>query len=243
MFSRFKALVAGLQVLKKSHTTSDHVKKILRSLPAKWRPKVTAIQEAKDLDTLSLEGLISSLMSHEIELASDEPQKRTKSLALPATSGPSKALKAEVVESETEESSADDQEEGSDDDVFALLTRKFQKWARRKPRYSGKSSGSKGSGYRSSGNKDKKDDSKNCFNCNKPGHFIADCPDLSTKGKGRKSTFKNKAKKSLLATWEDLDKLSDDEAEDAEANLALIANSYVPENSEYLDSYSYLGSG
>jgi hypothetical protein len=51
------------------------VKKILRSLPAKWRPKVTAIQEAKDLDTLSLEGLISSLMSHEIELASDEPQK------------------------------------------------------------------------------------------------------------------------------------------------------------------------
>jgi hypothetical protein len=151
-------------------------------------------------------------MSHEIELSSDEPQKRMKSLALPATSGPSKALKAKVVEFETEESYADDQEEGSDDDVFALLTKRFQKWARRK-----------GSSYRSSGNKDKKDDSKNCFNCNKPGHFIADCPDLSTKGKGRKSTFKNKAKKSLLATWEDLDKLSDDEAEDAEANLALMA--------------------
>jgi hypothetical protein len=67
MFSRFKVLVAGLKVLKKSYTTSDHVKKILRSLPAKWRPKVTAIQEAKNLDTLSLEGLISSLMSREIE--------------------------------------------------------------------------------------------------------------------------------------------------------------------------------
>jgi hypothetical protein len=160
-----------------------------------------------------------------------------------ATSGSSKALKAKVVESEAEESSADDQEEGSDDDVFALLTKKFQKWTKRKTRHSGRSSGSKGSGYRSSGNKDKKDDSKSCFNCHKPGHFIADCPELSTKGKGSKSTFKNKVKKSLLATWEDLDKLSDDEAEDAEANLALIANSYVPENSEYLDSYSYLGSG
>ena len=152
MFSRFKVLVAGLKVLKRSYTTSDHVKKILRSLPAKWRPKVTAIQEAKDLDTLSLEVLISSLLSHEIELASDEPQKKMKSLALPATSGSSKALKAKVTESEAEESSADDQEEGSDDDVFALLTKKFQKWTKRKTRHSGRSSGSKGSGYRGSGN-------------------------------------------------------------------------------------------
>jgi hypothetical protein len=44
MYSRFKVLVAGLQVLKRSYTTSDHVKKILRSLPSRWRPKVTAIQ-------------------------------------------------------------------------------------------------------------------------------------------------------------------------------------------------------
>ncbi|MCI18691.1 aspartyl-tRNA synthetase [Trifolium medium] len=54
MFARFQTLVSRLQVLKKSYTTSDHVKKILRSLPSKWRPKVTAIQEVKDLMTLSL---------------------------------------------------------------------------------------------------------------------------------------------------------------------------------------------
>ncbi|WJX25131.1 hypothetical protein P8452_14201 [Trifolium repens] len=35
MYSRFKILVAGLQVLKKSYTTSDHVRKILRSLPSR----------------------------------------------------------------------------------------------------------------------------------------------------------------------------------------------------------------
>jgi hypothetical protein len=38
MFSRFQTLVSGLQVLKKSYTSSNHVKRILRSLPAKWRP-------------------------------------------------------------------------------------------------------------------------------------------------------------------------------------------------------------
>jgi hypothetical protein len=120
MYFRFKVLVVGLQVLKRSYTTFDHVKKILRSLPSRWRPKVTAIQEAKDLDTLGLEELISSLMSHEIELSSDEPQKKLKSVALPSTSISSKALKAKVVESDADESSVDDQEDGSDDDVFAL---------------------------------------------------------------------------------------------------------------------------
>jgi len=66
MFSRFQILVSGLQVLKKSYTTADHVKKILRSLPVKWRPKVTAIEEARDLNALSLENLISSLNCHEL---------------------------------------------------------------------------------------------------------------------------------------------------------------------------------
>jgi len=55
MYSRFQALVSGLQILKKSYVASDHVNKIIRSLPAKSRPKVTAIEEAKDLNTLSVE--------------------------------------------------------------------------------------------------------------------------------------------------------------------------------------------
>jgi hypothetical protein len=53
MFSRFQILVSGLQVLDKSYTEADHVRKVLRSLPPKWRPKVTAFQESKDLDTVS----------------------------------------------------------------------------------------------------------------------------------------------------------------------------------------------
>ncbi|MCI58753.1 aspartyl-tRNA synthetase, partial [Trifolium medium] len=76
MYSRFKILVSGLLVLKKSYTTSDHVRKILRSLPVRWRPKVTAIQEAKNLTTLILEELMSSLISHEMELIADEPQRK-----------------------------------------------------------------------------------------------------------------------------------------------------------------------
>ncbi|WJX12733.1 hypothetical protein P8452_03195 [Trifolium repens] len=230
MYSRFKILVAGLQVLKRSYTTSDHVRKILRSLPSRWRPKVTAIQEAKDLDKLGLEELISSLMSHEIELSSDDPQKKLKSVALPSILVSSKALKAKVVESEAEESSIDNQEEGSDDDFFALLSKNFQKWSLRK----GKNFQGRGSGSRNNTSKEKKDDTKNCFNCHKPGHFMADCPELNSKGKGRKSTIKNKAKKSLMATWEDINELSEDE-DSEEANLALMA---IGESDDEKDSES-----
>jgi len=61
MYSRFQTLVYGLQILKKSYVASDHVSKILRSLPSRWRAKVTAIEEPKDLNTLSVEDLVSSL--------------------------------------------------------------------------------------------------------------------------------------------------------------------------------------
>ena len=59
--------------MKKRYVASDHVKKILRSLPSRWRPKVTAIEEAKDLNTLSIEDLISSLKCHEIGMNEHEP--------------------------------------------------------------------------------------------------------------------------------------------------------------------------
>ena len=60
MYSRFQTLVSRLQILKKSYVASDHVSKILRSLPSGWRPKVTAIEEAKDLNTLRLK-ILSAL--------------------------------------------------------------------------------------------------------------------------------------------------------------------------------------
>jgi len=54
MFSRFQTLVIGLHILKKSYSYVDHVNKILRILSAKWRFKVTAIEEARYLNTHSI---------------------------------------------------------------------------------------------------------------------------------------------------------------------------------------------
>src|SRR3954464_12184406 len=64
MFSRFQTLTAGLRVLDKGYTKADHVKKIIRSLPRRWGPMVTAFKIAKNLNEVSLEELISALRSH-----------------------------------------------------------------------------------------------------------------------------------------------------------------------------------
>lgn len=49
----------------KTYSNIHLVLKILRLLPKSLEPKVTAIEEAKDLKTLSLEHLLGSLTTHE----------------------------------------------------------------------------------------------------------------------------------------------------------------------------------
>ncbi|KAK2352348.1 gag-protease polyprotein [Trifolium repens] len=235
MFSRFQILVFGLQVLDKSYTEADHVRKVLRSLPPKWRPKVTAFQEAKDLDEVTLENLISSLKSHEMELITDESTKKLKGIAL-SSKGSSKALKTKVIESE-DEASEEGNEVGSDDEEeMVLMATRVSQWAKQSKKYAGKFGGSS---KRLSTVKDKKEDQSKCLKCNKPGHFIADCPEnksRSSKKSSSKERYKSKVKKSFLATWEDLDKDSNSYG-DEEANLALMATTFDREDSE-AGSYS-----
>src|ERR1044072_5306056 len=117
MFSRFQMLIARMRILDKGYSTSDHVKKIIRSLPAKWRPMVTALKMARDLNKISLEELISSLRSHEIKLQEDEPRRKVKSVAFKSNSRKAKALQAE------EESEAF--EESSEEDELSLISRRI----------------------------------------------------------------------------------------------------------------------
>ena len=66
MYTRFTDVVNNLRVLGKSFSNFDLVSKILRSLPKRWDPKITAIQETKDFNIFPLEELIGSLMTYEM---------------------------------------------------------------------------------------------------------------------------------------------------------------------------------
>ncbi|MQM03582.1 hypothetical protein Taro_036367 [Colocasia esculenta] len=68
MYNRFTNITNGLTSRDKTYQMGDMVRKILRSLPASWTLKVTAIEEANDLKIMSLKKLIGFLMAHEINM-------------------------------------------------------------------------------------------------------------------------------------------------------------------------------
>ncbi|GAV84162.1 UBN2 domain-containing protein [Cephalotus follicularis] len=81
MFTRFTNIINALQSLDKTFSNSELVRKILRCLPRSWMPKVTAIEEAKNLSILPLEDLLGSLMTYELTMqkgVKDEKKESTK---------------------------------------------------------------------------------------------------------------------------------------------------------------------
>ncbi|GJY79465.1 copia protein [Tanacetum coccineum] len=88
-FSRFNTIITSLKALDESFLSSNHVRKFLRALPSKWRPKVTTIEESKDLSKLSLDELGGNLKVYEVVLEKDlesakNKKEKYKSLALKA---------------------------------------------------------------------------------------------------------------------------------------------------------------
>ncbi|KAI5436385.1 hypothetical protein KIW84_022748 [Lathyrus oleraceus] len=71
--THFESFTPNYEVVDKGYSTTDHVKKIISSLPVRWRPMVISLKLSKDLNNISLEELVSSLRNHEIELEEDEP--------------------------------------------------------------------------------------------------------------------------------------------------------------------------
>ena len=117
MFTRFTDITNNLKSLGKSYTNEEMVRKILRCLPKnKWGPKVTAIEEAQNLKTLTLDDLLGKLMTHEIHLEEDEQEKETqfkKGVAF-------KTGSEDAIPSEDESSE-------EDEDTMAMIARGLKK--------------------------------------------------------------------------------------------------------------------
>ena len=152
----------------------------------------------------------------------------------------SKALKA--LESEEESTSGDSEEDPEIVQKMAILSNKLQYLAKKNKKFLS----------RNSSHKSSRREEKGCFNCKKTGHFIAECPDLpkdKTKHKSKKpifksNKFKKQIKKSLMASWEDLDNESESEEEEAEdeAKIAMALVATIKNENESSDAESYTDS-
>ncbi|KAH9672866.1 hypothetical protein KPL70_017899 [Citrus sinensis] len=151
--SRFTDIVNTLGALGKTFSNSEKVKKIIKSLPKKWRPKRTAIEEAKDLNVLPIDDLIGSLISYEEDLTAEKGHEEKKKNI---------ALKASKRES--------DEENEMDDAELAMLARRFRKF------YKKNNEQRKFRGYK---NKNEKKEPITYYECKKPGHIRPECPLLN----------------------------------------------------------------
>ncbi|CAL8168366.1 unnamed protein product [Prunus armeniaca] len=181
------------------------VKKILRSLPPRFSPKITAIEEIRDLNTLKVRELIGSLQTYEMKHLAP---KKNKSVAL------------KVVDNEDGEH----QSEEFNGEEFAYLSRQFKKFFKYQnsrshdsKNHSGINSKIKHGDYTDGNLKSRRftekkttKDRVKCYECEGYGHISTECANTQKKQNGKA--------KALNVTWSD----SDSESESEENTIALI---------------------
>jgi hypothetical protein len=75
-FLRVEELVNAMKGLGEKIEDVFLVQKILRSLPNRFNPKVSAIEELNDLKTLSIYQLLGTLTAYEMRISKDKPTSR-----------------------------------------------------------------------------------------------------------------------------------------------------------------------
>ncbi|GJY34742.1 retrovirus-related pol polyprotein from transposon TNT 1-94 [Tanacetum coccineum] len=123
-FDGFNTIITSLKALDEGYSSKNYARKFLRALHPKWRAKVTAIEESKDLTSLSLDELIDNLKVHEMITKKDSKIVKAK------VERKSLALKAKKESSDEECLTF-----GSEDEEYAMAVRDFKKFFKRRGRF------------------------------------------------------------------------------------------------------------
>ncbi|GJX38458.1 zf-CCHC domain-containing protein [Tanacetum coccineum] len=200
--------------------SKNYVRKFLRALQLKWRAKVTAIEESKDLTSLSLDELIRNLKVYEVIIKKEFEMvkgKREQNRSLP--------LKAKK-ESSDEDSLTSD----SEDEEYAMAVRDFKKFFKRRGRFVRQPQDERKSSQR---NKDDKNDKieRKCIKCGDPNHLIGECPKLLRKYNQR--AF-------IRGSWSNSDEEVEEKTKDEKCLMAKASNEVFSETEFFSNDLSSL---
>ncbi|GKF71441.1 zf-CCHC domain-containing protein, partial [Tanacetum coccineum] len=165
-FARFNTIITCLKALDEGYSSMNYVRKFLRALHPKWREKVTAIEESKDLTSLYLDELVGNLKVHEMIIKKDSEIVKVK------VERKSLALKAKKESSDEECTTSK-----SEDEEYCMAVRDFKKFFKRRGRFVRQPRNDKKTFQRIHDDKNDKSDRK-CFKCGDPNHLIGECPKL-----------------------------------------------------------------
>jgi hypothetical protein len=192
------------------------VQKVLRSLPMRFNPKISALEEISDLNSISMDELHGMFTAYEMRTEQESPD--VKEAAFKA----SKRSKQKKKEQEEYSSSSDVSE---DDEEVANFVKRLNKGTN--GRYRGKLP-------------------LICFNCDGIGHFANKCPHKKKRNdegysKGRQ-TYKGKRTtkkffKKNFCTKEDISSSDEDEVSDSETRRVLFMAVEDSDKEESEESY------
>ncbi|GJW67391.1 zf-CCHC domain-containing protein [Tanacetum coccineum] len=216
-FARFNTIITSLKALDEGYSSKNYVRKFLRALHPKWRAKVTAIEESKDLTSLSLDELIGNLKVHEMIIKKDSEIVKAK------VERKSLALKAKKESSDEECSTS-----GSEDEEYAMAVRDFKKFFKRRGRFVRQPRNDKKTFQRSRDDKNGKSERK-CFRCGDPNHLIGECP----------KPPRDKNQRAFVGgSWSDSGEEDDEKIQDETCLVAQAPNEVCSESSYFSDENS-----
>ncbi|GJU39315.1 zf-CCHC domain-containing protein [Tanacetum coccineum] len=219
-FTKFNTIITSLKALDEGFSSKNCVRKFLRALHPKWRAKVTAIEESKNLTTLPLDELIGNLKVYEEVIKKDfetvkGKKEQSRSLAL--------KVKKEVSD---EDSSSSD----SEDEEYAMAVKEFKKFFKRRGRFVRQPRGDRKTFQRSRNDGYGKSERK-CFRCGDPNHLIGECS---------KPPKNNDQRAFIGGSWSDSDEDEEEKTKDEKCLMAKASNEVLSETEYFSDNQSSL---
>ncbi|XP_073138732.1 uncharacterized protein [Henckelia pumila] len=213
---RVSIIVIELNGLGKTYPNRKVILKVIRGLPKEWDVKTMDMRESKDLNKLELHDLFAYLKAYEFELQTREKDQSTSQLT--------KALTAVKIESPAKSKKSAEQ---LSSDAMSLFVKKFGKFIRRNQ---------EGSHRRNLQKKDSVEEPRSCFNCEKTGYFIADCPkpkNFDKRKSSRNDRYISRQKHEALVAKDSKTKWAETDS-DSEGSNGLLAQVMMKKKSNVL---------
>nr|GEY34937.1 zf-CCHC domain-containing protein/UBN2 domain-containing protein [Tanacetum cinerariifolium] len=219
-FDRFNTIIPSLKALDEGFSSKNYVRKFLRAFHPKWHAKITAIEESKDLTSLSLDELIGNLKVYEVIIKNDSVMVKGKK-----EQNRSLALKAKKESSDEDGSTFD-----SEDEEYAMAVRDFKKFFKRRGRFVRQPHDERKVSQRNKDEKNSKGERK-CFKCRDSNHLIRECPKLS-RGYNQRAF--------VGGSWSDSDEDEEEKTKDEKCLMAKAFNEVLFETEFFSDDQSSL---
>ncbi|VFQ90794.1 unnamed protein product [Cuscuta campestris] len=202
-FSKIKHLKTAMEIWQEKNL------RLLRSLPTEWYTKATAMEEGRNLENYTVQGLLDELRTYEHELKKKKEEQVTPyPTALMTTPRISSSEGTCTRNCDTPSSSQPTSSKMENyDEEFAMIVKQFRKFKK----FFKKADSIRRSSKRKPHVSDSPPESYLCYNYRKPGHWKSACPYPKVEKYGERERIEKKKKAMVAAESDESSSSSSDE--------------------------------